>query len=623
VISSGRIRGGDFPKIRINWFKLFRKIEKFEKAADRVACPCDAPYSVRIVAILAAGGGVDGQDVYQFKPHERPTLPGSPANPDHPARRRVGYFAVGVLIGVTAGLGNALVAVNLNFAQGTLGLYSNEAAWLTAAYLMTNTTANLLLVKFRQQFGLQSFVRYMLGAYALATLLHLFVHGFWSSVLVRAASGMAAAALTSLTILYLMQAMPAPKRLVGVMLGISIPQLATPLARVLSPGLLEWGDWHMLYWFELGLALAMLAAIMVLPLPPSERFKVFERSDFLTFALLGPGLWLLIAALTQGRIEWWTDRTWIGWALAGSMVMIAGALLIEHFRENPLINTRWLGTREMLRLMAVAASVRILLSEQAFGSVGLLNVVGMINDQMVTLNLVIVLASIAGMTVAVLTFNPENLTRPITLSAVLIAIGAFIDAGSTNLSRPEMFYFSQALIGFASLLFMAQAMVIGMARTLLAGPRNFISFVVLFSLSQSIGGLVGTAALGTFETVREKYHSHELVQDVVMTDPQVALRVRAGSGAVAPVIGDPALRSAEGVALLSQQTTREAHILAFDDLFLVVCVLAVAAALWGVAIRRAILRRHEISPVILLQQKMAEQAAAMTSPATGRNGESA
>jgi MFS family permease len=132
----------------------------------------------------------------------------------------VGYFAVGVLIGVTAGLGNALVAVNLNFAQGTLGLYSNEAAWLTAAYLMTNTTANLLLVKFRQQFGLQSFVRYMLGAYALATLLHLFVHGFWSSVLVRAASGMAAAALTSLTILYLMQAMPAPKRLVGVMLGI-------------------------------------------------------------------------------------------------------------------------------------------------------------------------------------------------------------------------------------------------------------------------------------------------------------------------------------------------------------------------------------------------------------------
>jgi hypothetical protein len=33
------------------------------------------------------------------------------------------------------------------------------------------------------------------------------------------------------------------------------------------------------------------------------------------------------------------------------------------------------------------------------------------------------------------------------------------------------------------------------------------------------------------------------------------------------VIGDPALRSAEGVVLLSQQTTREAHILASTIFF--------------------------------------------------------
>jgi len=41
------------------------------------------------------------------------------------------------VIGITGGLGNALITVNLNFAQGTLGLYSDESAWLTAAYFMT------------------------------------------------------------------------------------------------------------------------------------------------------------------------------------------------------------------------------------------------------------------------------------------------------------------------------------------------------------------------------------------------------------------------------------------------------------------------------------------------------
>jgi MFS family permease len=546
---------------------------------------------------------------YVFKPHERPTLPGSPANPDHPAQRRVAYFFIGCLIGITGGLGNALVAVNLNFAQGTLGLNTDESAWLTAAYYMTNVTANLLLVKYRQQFGLQPFIRYTLAVYALTALMHLFVHDFWTSIAVRAVSGIAASGLSTLTILYFFQSLPAAKRLVGVMIGISVPQLATPLARVFSPRLLEWGDWHNLYWFEFGLALATLAAVMSNPLPPSEREKVFEPVDFLTFGLLAPGLWLLIAVLSEGRIEWWTERPWMGWALVASVTLIAAAVLVEHHRRNPLIDTRWLGSREMVRLMTVAASIRILLSEQAFGSVGLLNVVGLINDQMVVLNLIVVFASIAGIVTAVLTFRPDNLSRPIVVAVVLIVIGSFMDADANNLTRPSSFYLSQALIGFASLLFLSQAMVIGIARTLLAGGRNFVSFVVLFSMSQSVGGLIGAAFLSTFQVAREKFHSHEIVQRIVATDPLVAARLRAGSGAIGGVIGDPALRTAEGVAILGQQVTREANILAFNDVFLLVGILAIVMTIWGYMISRSIRRRHEPSPVVLLQQRLQAQAA--------------
>ncbi|MGN6818448.1 MAG: MFS transporter [Sphingomonas sp.] len=547
---------------------------------------------------------------YVFKPHERPTLPGSPATPDHPTPRRIVYFVIGCLIGITQGLGNALVTVNLNFAQGTLDLYTNESAWLTAAYFMTNVTANLLLVKYRQQFGLQPFIRYTLAAYAATTLMHLFVHDFWTSVLVRAMSGVAASGLSTLTILYFFQALPAAKRLAGVMIGICIPQLATPLARILSPHLLEWGDWHNLYWLELGLALATLAAVMSLPLPASEREKVFEPADFLTFGLLAPGLWLLIAALSEGRIEWWTDQPWIGWALAASVALIASAVVVEHQRANPLINTRWLASREILRLMVVAASIRVLLSEQAFGSVGLLNVLGMINDQMITLNWIIVLASIAGLATAVFTFRPGDVALPITVAVVLIVIGSFMDADATNLTRPSSFYVSQALIGFASLLFLAQAMVIGIARTLLAGGRNFVSFVVLFGLSQSVGGLLGSAFLGTFQVLREKFHSHELVQRIVATDPLVAARIRASGGAVAGAIGDPTLRGAQGVALLGQQVAREANVLAFNDVFLLVGVLAILMAIWGYSIRWSIRRRGEVSPVVLLQQRSQQAAEA-------------
>jgi hypothetical protein len=347
---------------------------------------------------------------------------------------------------------------------------------------------------------------------------------------------------------------------------------------------------------------------MALPLPPSQREKAFEPLDFLTFGLLAPGLWLLIAVLSEGRIQWWTERAWMGWALAGSVALIAGAVLIEHHRANPLINTRWLSSREMLRLMAVAISVRILLSEQAFGSVGLLTAVGMLNDQMVVLNLIIVLASIAGLATAVLTFRPAHLSQPIIIAVVLIVIASFMDADATNLTRPDNLYLSQALIGFASLLFLAQAMVIGIARTLLAGGKNFVGYVVLFSLSQSIGGLIGGTLLGTFQVIREKFHSHELVQRIVPSDPVVAARLGAGGRAVAGTIGDPVLRNAESVALLSQQVTREANILAYNDVFLLVGVLAILMTIWGYLINRSIRRRGEPSPVVLLVQALQKQA---------------
>jgi len=552
------------------------------------------------------------EQVYVFKPHERPTLPGSPANPDHPASRRRAYLAIGALIGITGGLGNALVAVNLNFAQGTLGLYTNESAWLTAAYLMTNVPANLLLVKYRQQFGLRSFIAIALLGYALSTLLHLFVHGFWTSVLVRAVNGLAASGLTTLTVLYLLQGMSPAKRLFGGMIGICIPQLATPLARALSPRLLDGGDWHMLYWFELGLALLTLGAVWSLPLPPSNREKVFERLDFLTCALLMPALWLLIAVLSEGRIEWWTERSWIGYALIASIALIGAALIIEHLRANPLIDTRWLGTREVVRLMLVAASVRILLSEQAFGSVGLLSVAGMLNDQMITLNLIIIAASLAGLATAVLTFRPADLATPINIAMTMIAVGAFMDSFSNSLTRPSSFYLSQAIIGFASLLFLAQATVIGFARALLTGGKQFISFIVLFSMSQSLGGLIGAALLGTFQTVREKIHSLELVQSIVASDPLVAARLQAGAAQLNGTLLDPTLRAATGAGTLAQQVAREANILAFNDVFLLVGVLALLALTWGLYIRWSIWRRGEVSAVVLLQKKLQEAAKAMT-----------
>jgi hypothetical protein len=307
--------------------------------------------------------------------------------------------------------------------------------------------------------------------------------------------------------------------------------------------------------------------------------------------------------LVQGRIVWWTTA-WLGYATAAAVVLIGLAMLIEHNRANPLLNTRWIGSRDMLRFAGVAVAIRILLSEQTYGASGLMSVVGLNYEQLVTLNLVVTVASIAGMLVGALTLNIRDLLLPVVIACAMIAIGAYMDSHATNLVRPSSLYLSQALIAFAALYFMGPIIVVGMTRALARGPSHIVSFSALFGITQQLGGIGGAALLGTFQIVREKFHSSELVEPLVMTDPLVATRVQQLGGAYGRVIGDPNLRQAEGAALLAQQVTREANILAYNDVFLAIALLAFLVFVW-LGTRWLRLRVRGINP-------LAEDFAAMT-----------
>jgi hypothetical protein len=104
------------------------------------------------------------------------------------------------------------------------------------------------------------------------------------------------------------------------------------------------------------------------------------------------------------------------------------------------------------------------------------------------------------------------------------------------------------------------------------GLPFIVNFLAIFLFTQSIGSLFGSAMLGTFVTIREKFHSNVLVEHILLQDPLVAQRVSQLSAGYGKVITDQTLLNAEGLALLSQQVTREAYTLAYNDTFLAICV---------------------------------------------------
>jgi MFS family permease len=535
-------------------------------------------------------------DSYQFAPDERPVFVGSPFSPQHSAWRRAIFACVGLLTGLCSTFPNALVTVNVGSISGSLGLYVAQVSWLPAIYVAMNASANLTLVKARTQFGVPTVTQALLSTYAAADLLQFMFPGLASAVLIRAISGVTAAGLTTLTVYYLMQVFSVKLRPLAAVIGIGLTQLGTPMARMVPVELLAVDGWRGLHLIELGVATGLLAITLAFPLPPSDRSSVFRPLDLLTIALIIPAMLLLCGVLNLGRLEWWTDTPWLGCALAAAVALFALAGLIETHRAHPLIQFDWLSGTDILRFGAVALFVRLALAEQTYGAVGLLTAGGLTNDQLRTLFGIVAAAMLAGILAAALTLSERRIPWQVMIAALVIAFGAWIDTDATNLTRPPQLYVSQALLGFGTTLFIGPALVYGLLRVLRRGADVLVSFVVLFSVTQNVGGLLGSALLGTYQVMQARTHAHNLSEHMRASDPGVVHRIRAGADAVAGVVADSAQRVAEGASLLGRAMTREASVAAYGNVFRFVEITALMIAIYiGCVLFRGELRRHRSS----------------------------
>lgn len=515
-----------------------------------------------------------GGTAYEFAPEEQPLFPGSPYSPPHTIQRRILYGCVGVLTAVGSGFGNAMVTVNVPSLAGGLGVYVVQLSWLPAIYVAFNATANLSLVKARAQFGIPQVTGLLLAAYVAACLLQLAWPAFATALLTRAVSGMAAAALVTMAVYCLLQAFPIRLRPMALIGAISLSQLGPVLARIVPVETLAADQWAGLRLIELGVALAMLAAVVGVKLPPSDRSRQFEGLDLVTIALTVPAMVLLCGVLSEGRLLWWNETPWLGWALAAAVPLFTAAVLIEHNRARPLLQTRWVGTLDIMRFAVVAVLVRLALAEQTYGSVGLLTAGGLTNDQLRILFALVAVAMVLGIVVAVLTLSEARLPYQVLAAILIIALAAWLDSGATNLTRPEQLYLSQSLIGFGTTLFIGPALVYGFLRMLSRGGDHFVTFIVLFGMTQNLGGLAGSALLGTFQTISARAHAVALSEHLTGFDPQVTARLQDGATSVAGTVADPLARTGQGAGLLAQSLFREANILAFNDTFRFVAVLA-------------------------------------------------
>lgn len=519
---------------------------------------------------------VPANDARAPAPATEPAAPAVP--PAKPLWLGAVYIASGLLLFITQGLGMNIVNVNLYQLQGEFSATAVEAAWLSAAYMAPYATLSIALFKVRTQYGLRPFAEWSILLFVAASALNLFVNDLHSALVVRFISGCAAAPISTLGFMYVLEAFPLQRKLThGLSIALMGTLLAAPLARMISPGLLEVEGWQALYSLEVGLALVSMAIIFALPLTPPPRAKVIERIDILSYLLLAAGIGCLAVFLTLGRLYWWFETWWLGALLAASILFVAATALIEAHRTNPMLDFRWIFSRDNLHMAAVLLVFRAVSSEQSSTAVSFFQQIGLLNDQQFALWGFVLIASVAGGLFCMVLMSSRFVAAAHVIALVLIAGGAYLDSQATSLTRPEQFYLSQSMIAFGAAMFLPPVMAKGFMGALQKGPTYIVNFIVIFLFTQVTGALLTTSLLGTFVTIREKFHSSHLVESILLTRPEVAQRVSQLAGAYGKVITDPSILKAEGLTLLSQQVTREAYVLAYTDTFLLISLVTTAA----------------------------------------------
>jgi len=436
---------------------------------------------------------------------EPPAVLGAPYVVQHPFWRRVIYAFIGFLMPIAVSTQNALLSSNLGSAAGEAGLTTAESEWLVVAYVAAAAFANLVVIKGRQQIGIMPILYGLLGANVLSGVLLIAYPAYGTLMLNRAINGLAVSTSVAAGVYYFIQSFPKSRRALAIALAIAAVQLSNAIAAQFPVEMLTTLGDRGFALLATAFCAGQLLITLAFPLPEAQVAPVAEPLDAVSAVLLCGACVTLVPALTLGRTMWWTDTPWIGWLLVTAVCFGAAGVAVELCRTRPLLHIGWLSTGMLVRFVLIAVLERIMLSEQTTGVIGLFGTDGLLNDQFHTLYLFGILGIVGGMVVLALTLSPKTIPMQCVVALAAIAVAATLDAGSNAQSRPENMYLSQVILGFGTALFVGSALLYGVGLVLKTDKGHFVSTIFVFSLSQSLGTVIGSALLGSVQYFYENY----------------------------------------------------------------------------------------------------------------------
>jgi DHA2 family multidrug resistance protein len=411
--------------------------------------------------------------------------------------------------------------------------------------------------------------RYLIANTALFLLLSVAcgqAHSLPEMIALRALQGFFGGVLIPLAFTIIVMMLPPAKRPMG-FAGFAVTATFAPaIGPTIGGWLTDTYGWPTIFYMNLVPGAVMLSAL-IYALPRSQpQYSLLRHGDWTGIALMAIGLAALQTVLDEGNVDDWFGSPYIVKLSLVSAVALGAFIVVELVSKNPLVRLRLLARRNF----GLGTLGNFLLGFALYGSAFLLPQYLAVAQGFDAQQSGEVMAWTGYPQLFIIPLVPLLMRRfdPRLLVGVglaIFAVSCFMNLHlDPDYSGPQLFApnvtraFGQAL----AMTPLAAIAVVGISSDEAGAASG------LFNMLRNLGGAIGTAAVETFFTKREQFHSFVINAHVSALDPATQARLASlQQYFMAHGVADPASAMHRAIVAVGETIRAQATLMGYADSF--------------------------------------------------------
>jgi len=522
-----------------------------------------------------------------------PTLPIQSEVTSESPRKEVAASSAKIWIAVLgSNLGAFMAVLNIQIVnasladiQGAIGAGLDDGGWVSTAYLIAEIVVIPLSAWLSRAFSVRLYLLVNAALFLAFSASCAFAHSLGEMIVLRACQGFTGGVLIPMAFTIIITLLPKAKQPVGLALFALSATFAPAIGPTIGGYLTENWGWQYIFYVNLVPGVLMLGMLWVSLGRTPLQLGLLRQGDWPGIATMAIGLAALQTVLEEGNKDDWFGSPFILRLSLISAVALGLFVLIELTAAKPLLNLRLLFRRNF----GFGVLANFLLGTALYGSVYILPVylsrVQGYNAEQIGA----VLAWTGLPQLVLIPLVPQLMKRfdPRLIIGVgfgLFAISNFMNIDLSRDVAADQLLWPNVVRAVGQALLLAPLSAVATAGI---EPENAGSASALFNMLRNLGGAVGIAALQTFLTRREQFHSNMLTGSVSLFAENTRTRIdELTRYFLAHGVADPAAAWHQAIVAIGRTVRQQSYILAFADTFYLLGVGLIVALIAALLLKK-------------------------------------